>query len=540
MRDARSTAAPAPATLEHFAACVGIMSLNSDDHVSSKLEHEEAEALSQKERGQLVRLATAGHPWLQLADNGRDYTTELDVLSSLNTHSPHLNFVVFEVNGADDVVKFSKFGADLDDGYRMITMGRAGSMAQLQRGLEEEGIGADNKFFLLGPELPDISSTAARQARASANWASLCRLVHADVARWLGAPADHGSAGVRTLEAGVWCPLPETGFKGYDRGVQDSCRVFLRRLFGGAMCAEAKPELLLLSGMADGGAGCLGVSVDWSAFVSQEHEMRRKTSAAEETICGAVREICDRPTLEALDRKRNFVLLRDDIARFQRGIRVWSTQRYLDRQHSRSMRAKEVALWMQYKDGKHGEGELLTKYYDVLLTGCIPLYLMADLGALPELLGPIRDASGNMSFIVCPSIWNVNPNLHDHELHMHRDALQRYLAWVWSERSDGRASFLLELCDPLADVFGTLLRPEGPHSLAPFLDAYLRSFDDVLDVTVRSWLEDSSSTSPRFAAGFFCVFQCPNAYFVLDEAVLPADCTTAAFLVLHGGAKHDR
>ena len=91
-----------PRNLAHFDLCLGLITLNGDRHVSSKLAEKKQRALSYKERAHLVQLATSEDPWLYFVDRciGRDGT-----VTNLKQRWPDLEFVEFHMNGADDVVK---------------------------------------------------------------------------------------------------------------------------------------------------------------------------------------------------------------------------------------------------------------------------------------------------------------------------------------------------------------------------------------------------------------------------------------------------
>ena len=76
----------------------------------------------------------------------------------------------------------------------MITMGRPGSTNSLVQGIQSYGLPAcGTENFVLGPELPDLSSTAARAASKSGDRAALLQLLHPEVADWM-LRRDHGPA----------------------------------------------------------------------------------------------------------------------------------------------------------------------------------------------------------------------------------------------------------------------------------------------------------------------------------------------------------
>eukprot|EP00746_Dinoflagellata_sp_MGD_P135714 gnl/MRDRNA2_/MRDRNA2_69771_c0_seq2.p1 gnl/MRDRNA2_/MRDRNA2_69771_c0~~gnl/MRDRNA2_/MRDRNA2_69771_c0_seq2.p1 ORF type:complete len:579 (+),score=95.47 gnl/MRDRNA2_/MRDRNA2_69771_c0_seq2:63-1799(+) len=168
--------APRPARLEHFDECLGLVWLNGDSLVGRKLLQKGQKALNYQERSHLVELVTAEHPWL-CYDDGSGFL-------ALCQRWPHLNFIEFDMNGADDVVKYSKWVAT-GPRNRMITMGRPGSTAAVVDGMKRSRINADDGNCFLGPELPDISSTAARQASFHGDCKALLKMVHPAVAEWM-------------------------------------------------------------------------------------------------------------------------------------------------------------------------------------------------------------------------------------------------------------------------------------------------------------------------------------------------------------------
>mmetsp|Transcript_82105 Transcript_82105/g.190657 ORF Transcript_82105/g.190657 Transcript_82105/m.190657 type:complete len:248 (-) Transcript_82105:64-807(-) len=179
LNDPRSLV-PRPARLERFDECVGVVSLNRDYHVSAKVLEKGQKPLSYDERAGLVHLATAELPWLELWHGGH---------RELLPRWPHLNFVVFDMNGADDVVKYQKWrwaGAKWDGAvYRLITIGRPGFTSSVVKGMQQLRLDPDDGHCIIGPELPDISSTAARAAAARGDYEALKPLLHPAVAEWL-------------------------------------------------------------------------------------------------------------------------------------------------------------------------------------------------------------------------------------------------------------------------------------------------------------------------------------------------------------------
>jgi len=169
-------AARRPQRLEHFDECVGLVWLNGDGIVGEKLRSKGQRALNYEDRRHLAEIATRELPWLCF-DEGRG-------CRDLRQRWPRLSFQEFDLNGADDVVKYQKW-RDAGPKNRMITIGRPGSTAAVVDGMRKQGIGPDDETCFLGPELPDISSTAARDASMHGDRATLLMMLHPAVADWL-------------------------------------------------------------------------------------------------------------------------------------------------------------------------------------------------------------------------------------------------------------------------------------------------------------------------------------------------------------------
>lgn len=166
-----------PAQLESFSEAIGFIGLNGDGHVAHKLAAKGESSLTCKKREHLIELATADVPWLGTCGSLRS-------TSKLEERWPHINFVSFYLNGADDVVKYAKWRS-ASAKNRYITMGRPGDTNKVIRGVSKMGSKSpDPQHFIIGPELPDISSTLARQAIREARMDVLEGLLHPDVAAW--------------------------------------------------------------------------------------------------------------------------------------------------------------------------------------------------------------------------------------------------------------------------------------------------------------------------------------------------------------------
>jgi hypothetical protein len=166
---------PRPQRLQAFDECIGLVSLNGDGFVGPKLMHKGQKPINFSDRRHLVELATDEYPWLSYAE--RNFCT----LRELQQRFPSLHFTEIDMNGADDVVKYQKW----HDGHRMIVMGRPGSTQGVIKGMRDCGIDVDDGKCILGPELEDISSTAAREASMKGDRDALLKMLHPGVADWM-------------------------------------------------------------------------------------------------------------------------------------------------------------------------------------------------------------------------------------------------------------------------------------------------------------------------------------------------------------------
>lgn len=167
-----------PRRLETFAAVLGVLSLNSDSHVSSKLRAKGERFISMEDRAHLVELATAELPWLMYGPTGSQ-----DAVAALRARWPGLELIQFSLNGADDVVTYRKW-AGSGPHHRFVTMGRPGYTQRLLSGLRKAKIDPDDGYCIVGPELPDISATAVRKALYNNDEDALNSLLHPAVAHW--------------------------------------------------------------------------------------------------------------------------------------------------------------------------------------------------------------------------------------------------------------------------------------------------------------------------------------------------------------------
>lgn len=169
---------PRPARLEHFDACIGFLRLNSDGHVRMKMQQKGDHFLKATERGHLIKLATRTYNWLGLSSQSRSQEEMIRLW-------PQLRFVKFSLNGADDVAKYRKW-SQASRAHRLITMGRPGDTEKVLAGMRKSNVDQDDGFFIMGPELPNISSTRLRRLlrRGQTSAEELGDLVDAAVGEW--------------------------------------------------------------------------------------------------------------------------------------------------------------------------------------------------------------------------------------------------------------------------------------------------------------------------------------------------------------------
>lgn len=169
-----------PARLELFHECLGLFRLNNDGHVRIKMQQKKQPFLNRDERRHLVRLATEEYNWL-----GHTSQSSLHLMRELKGRYPNVSFTQFQLNGADDVGRYHKWlGASR--GHRLITMGRPGETEKVLKGVKKAKIDLDDGIFIMGPELPDISSTKLRSQlmKGEKDPHRLSDLVNLKVAAW--------------------------------------------------------------------------------------------------------------------------------------------------------------------------------------------------------------------------------------------------------------------------------------------------------------------------------------------------------------------
>jgi len=146
-------------------------------YVSRKLHKNGEASLSIDDRRRLVELATSHHPWLGWE------VREGDSIDALRRRFPKLRFDHFVMNGADDVVRHAKWRL-ASPTRRFLTMGRPGATEAVREGMLAAGLALDDPNFVLGPELPDISSSEARRALAAGDVRTAGEMLDPQVLAW--------------------------------------------------------------------------------------------------------------------------------------------------------------------------------------------------------------------------------------------------------------------------------------------------------------------------------------------------------------------
>lgn len=170
---------------EVFHDVVGFIKCNGDAFVGSKLAKKEPPVpiIRCKDRVMLIGLATEEYDWLFPHDNPRG------ALGALQDMFPKLEIIHFGICGADDAVKYKKWTSATPTN-RIFCLGRPSDPGQdngtagVQKGMLQDGINPDAGHFILGPELPDISSTAVRKALQENDVSQLSEILHPKVMDW--------------------------------------------------------------------------------------------------------------------------------------------------------------------------------------------------------------------------------------------------------------------------------------------------------------------------------------------------------------------
>jgi hypothetical protein len=133
-----------PARLESFGAVLGILSLNGDEFVDSKLAKKGERSISRSTRRKLAELAISEHAWLGTEDRAGS------MIGHMQTRWPRLRFAHLSMNGADDVRKNEKW-KHAGPRNRLLTLGRPGDTEAVVKAAVGAGIDLDAGHFIMGP-----------------------------------------------------------------------------------------------------------------------------------------------------------------------------------------------------------------------------------------------------------------------------------------------------------------------------------------------------------------------------------------------------
>jgi len=168
-----------PRRLEVFQEVLAFLCLNGDAHVSSKMRAKKESYIKYADRAMLVEFACSDLPWMSFSP-WREHVAATAVQKAW----PKLRIVRFCLNGADDVLKYQKW-RQCSPQHRLITMGRPGGYTEkLRSAVCRAGIDPEEGNFILGPELPDVSSTEVRRACKVGDNERLSQLLDSRVAAW--------------------------------------------------------------------------------------------------------------------------------------------------------------------------------------------------------------------------------------------------------------------------------------------------------------------------------------------------------------------
>ena len=169
---------------------VAVISVNGDYYVQSKLRKRGEPAISAEKRRFLVDLATQEFDWICSHQNAWRAVQELRKIY------PHLCFCQYELDGADVAFK-NKVWTSCTQDHKRIVMGRAcesGEFDPTQKIIEFMQQGTiPSANFMLGPILPDISSTRVRDALRTQDIVALREMLCPRVLEWLLANSPYSS-----------------------------------------------------------------------------------------------------------------------------------------------------------------------------------------------------------------------------------------------------------------------------------------------------------------------------------------------------------
>jgi len=159
--------------------------------------------MSKRDRAHLVELAVEEHVWLEY-NAGR----ERHYFEALQKRWPWLSLSHYSMNGADDVIKHKKWTRT---DVQQIVMRRPGCTQELMAELRRARVDTANGSFIVGPELPDISSTEVRSALVQGDRTCLKGLLHDKVASWCLENSPYQPAPQRRWRTGEAAVAPTEG-----------------------------------------------------------------------------------------------------------------------------------------------------------------------------------------------------------------------------------------------------------------------------------------------------------------------------------------
>jgi len=166
-----------------FDAVLGGVYFCSDQHVGKKMFVKGNAPLGLRDRVHLARLAMRDYPWVTVHETG----CEGDTYELWKKLYPQLTFVRYHITGTDDCLKYKKWqGTQASRTFVVLRSADidSPSNAQLFKTLHEEKVKLGEEV-VLGPGLPNISSSEVRNALCKGNIALAKKLLHPDVLEWL-------------------------------------------------------------------------------------------------------------------------------------------------------------------------------------------------------------------------------------------------------------------------------------------------------------------------------------------------------------------
>merc|ERR1712046_181121 len=177
----------APEDLEAFSEAIGFMGCNNDGHIQRKLQRLNPpvhEIIPYESRQMLVELATQEYDWLWFKEK------PFEAFEELQRQPSQLHIKHFEVIGADNSL-YTKPWRRVTDTERIILMGRPADPGEnngteaMHRAMRKDNYDiTSTSKCIMGPELADISSTAARKALWAGDVERLRKLLHPAVMDW--------------------------------------------------------------------------------------------------------------------------------------------------------------------------------------------------------------------------------------------------------------------------------------------------------------------------------------------------------------------